>query len=137
MYGNMTVSVQDKKNFLEVLWGESKYTKYAENFTEFLEDPHLHSAVNEFEGLADELLKRAKRCGNYALKSCNYGLTENQERLDAANDSAMVELAKTLGVSLEIQGDPRGNTVKLKTPKTGRFNNPLGGREVGWGVPGS
>lgn len=43
-------------------------------------------------------------------------------------------MAESLGVTLELGGDPRGYTVKLMTPKSGRYNT-WGGAECGWGVP--
>ena len=42
-------------------------------------------------------------------------------------------MGEEYGLKFEIDGDPRGFAIKLKTPKTGRYNT-WGGRETGWGI---
>lgn len=120
------------REFLEVLWAESRFGEQTKTFTEFASTKEC----SEFHSLAMSLMKRARICNRLAIKQCNVGLTEAEQARDERNDDAIVDLANLLGIGLSIQGDPRGCTVKVRTPKTGRSNT-LGGAEVGWGVPGS
>jgi hypothetical protein len=121
--------------FLSVLWLESKYNdpngphKTYESFCTSRE-------YLEFHALATSLANRARTCKQLARTALNDGLTEAQEKRDQSNDAAMMDLAGKLGVYLEIQGDPRGYTVKLRTPKSKMYNT-MAGVDGGWGVPGS
>jgi len=91
------------------------------------------------------ILRHAKTHGRLAVDACNgigpfatgKEIDRWQERLDRKEElleRRLHEIATGIGVSLELGGDPRGFTVKLQTPKTGKYNT-WGGRECGWGVP--
>lgn len=43
------------------------------------------------------------------------------------------EIVEFYGLFLTFGGDPRGYSVKIATPNSGRYNS-MGGREEGWGV---
>lgn len=120
------------QEFLEILWAESRFGEQTKTFTEFTRTKEW----SEFYSLAMNLMKRARTCNRLATKACKVELTEREQLRDERNDDAIADIANLLGVSLEVQGDPRGFTVKVRTTKTGRGNT-LGGAEVGWGVPGS
>ena len=122
--------------FLSVLWLESKFNNYPEGLHKDYESFCTSREYLEFHALATSLVNRARTCKQLARTALNDGLTEAQEKRDQSNDAAVMDLASKLGVLLEIQGDPRGFTVKLKTPKSKKYNT-MGGVDVGWGVPGS
>ena len=56
------------------------------------------------------------------------------EKREKQLESRLHALAAEIGVTLSLGGDPRGFTVKLMTPKSGKYNS-WGGAEDGWGVP--
>jgi len=60
--------------------------------------------------------------------------SEWRDKKESQIERRLFELAESIGVTLELGGDPRGYTVKLMTPKTERYNT-WGGSESGWGVP--
>lgn len=91
---------------------------------------------NVIQETGEKIMDLARRTHRYAEIACNRELSAGEEKRSEAVDKEILELGKKIGVKFEIQGDPRGFTVKLKTPKSKRYNT-WGGVEVGWGVPNS
>ncbi len=129
----LNLKSKEVKEFLDVLWQESVFHGLHECFDEFRETGEMWPA---FELAAEQLLLCARKSADLALKYCNGPWNDFDQRADDANDDKIRQLARVFGVNIQIDGDPRGLTLKLKTPKTGRYNT-LGGRETGWGIPGS
>jgi plasmid stability protein len=104
----------------------------------FLAVLHLESRmdpgeVNRAGGL---ILRHAATHGRYAEAECCRELEPWEAKKAAQTEKRLEALAEELGVTLSLEGDPRGFTVKLKTPKSGKYNT-WGGAETGWGVPTS
>ena len=96
---------------------------------------------NEREAVILNFVKQIIRLGRtsarFAEHACNRGLTPAEERRDERNDERIKALCESLHPRIKpiIGGDPRGYTVKLLLP-TEEYNT-WGGKESGWGVPGS
>ena len=88
---------------------------------------------SEVGAVVTELFSLAKRANRYNEINCNGELTERQDALSAKVDTRMTELAASLGLESELNGDPRGFPFYVKLPKTGRSNS-WGGSERGWGI---
>ncbi len=82
------------------------------------------------------ILRSAATHGRYAVEECNRELSASEVSLHNASCERLARYANRLGVTLTLGGDPRGYTVKLMTPKSGKYNT-WGGAEDGWGVPTS
>jgi len=80
------------------------------------EEPTMPRAV--VRALCHRLMVLASRAHRLAEDRCNYGLDDEQEREDEANDSEATELVSGFGegFGLHIQGDPRGVVFKLIVP---------------------
>ena len=72
--------------------------------------------------VARNLCMLANTSQRYAVLACNVGLTERQERADAANDARIKALAESVGCGVVLSGDPRGAVVKIIVP-SGRTND--------------
>jgi hypothetical protein len=110
------MSKADRKDFLEVLCVESD------------EDRERTMQVGR------ALIRQSITHGRYAVMECNGDGGEWREHRQEVVSDRLERMAESLGVTLELGGDPRGYTVKLMTPKSGRYNT-WGGAECGWGVP--
>jgi hypothetical protein len=115
--------------------------------TRALPDTPAHLVVRA----ARLLMRHAKTHGNLAEAQCNgpgdyvnripypeageiYRKHEEwREKREQQIERRISEIAQSIGVVADFQGDPRGYTVKLHLP-TGQYNT-MGGRESGWGVP--
>ena len=87
----------------------------------------------ELTGRAVAFRKLARSLERYAVKGCNVGLNEREDaRASKAADAAR-DMARLIGATAIVGGDPRGYCLKLVLP-TGRYNT-WGGAEEGWGVP--
>lgn len=111
----------DKKLFAEILLSESNFEDEQDT---------------GFQDLLNELLIRSKKRARFALAMCNRNVSDKEKQDDEVNCRWLNRIALMLGVRVTIDGDPRGYTVKLLTPVTGKYNT-WGGKEVGFGVPGS
>ena len=85
------------------------------NGPEHLENPYYWDNPKEYRRKSDEW-------------------SEQRDKKESQIEKRLFEIAKSIGVRLELGGDPRGYTVKLMTPKTEKYNT-WGGAECGWGVP--
>ena len=84
---------------------------------------------------AVRISRAARAVDNHAVAVCNW--PEISVHVAKARDRAVKvlrEAERALKIKFSVNGDPRGHVVKLKTPKSGRYNT-FGGAEVGWGVP--
>jgi hypothetical protein len=86
----------------------------------------------------DRLLVLGRLSRRWALRECNVACRNNAERdrRDKQREELRAEIeyvAEALGVGVELDGDPRGYTIKLKLPSK-RYNSWDG---VSWGVPTS
>lgn len=74
-----------------------------------------------------------RQCNGYSPRQ--YAHPARAESRDAKSECREVEFLKESfrdrGLSLYLNGDPRGNPVGILTPKTGRYNT-MGGAECGW-----
>ena len=85
--------------------------------------------------LAHELLRRGRSHCRLHEAACNGELTPAQEAREGRIRDEIEALCKPYNIKPQFGGDPRGNTVKLMLA-TGEYNT-WGGKECGWGVPGS
>lgn len=92
--------------------------------------------VRRLTSIARSLSKiNERQCNGYVLaKGCG-GWDEAAEKRDLANESALQTTAKALldvyGLTVEFNGDPRGSAIRIKTPKTRRYNSLSGD----WHIP--
>jgi hypothetical protein len=84
----------------------------------------------------ERILTLATRLDHLAQKECNQELTQRQKKMqeNAQRELGFLIGSTALGVMFTFDGDPRACTVKLRTPKTKRYNT-WGGAEDGWAVP--
>jgi hypothetical protein len=81
------------------------------------------------------LLKKSRSMRHYAEVACSYGLSPRQETLCRNIRHRIKKLAKERDFGVKFKDDPRGYTVRLLLP-SGAYNT-WGGKEEGYGVPGS
>lgn len=111
-------------------------------------EPSIGKADASILQICSLIARHAATVQRYAIHECNIGSLSDgdQERANAA-EARIRELVATLPlvkdektgemkpIRPKFGGDPRGFTVKLVLPD-GRHNT-WGGKEEGWGVPGS
>ena len=82
-----------------------------------------------------ERCERALRAINE--RECNGYRCEADEDRDRKRvvriEAKVADMAGQLRIEVHYNGDPRGSAVKIRTPKSGRFNS-FGGAEDGWCV---
>lgn len=78
----------------------------------------------------EAVMPRAKRSSKLAETACNRQLSAKEQAEDEANDAEIRRLCKDFGVTVRLNGDPRGFVVKFVLPD-GRSND-MGGEE--WGI---
>lgn len=91
---------------------------------------------------------KAQRLNKIAERQCNgYPVFENgrfmlgwdpvaakkDEDREAKIEQELAALGNKYGLTFDTSGDPRGYVVKMKTPKTGKYNT-WGGASEGWGI---
>ena len=54
------------------------------------------------------LQKLARQLQRYHVDSCNYGLSPQQERNEAAREREVTAIRESAGIHVRVQGDPRG-----------------------------
>lgn len=90
--------------------------------------------LTELSDFVEKICPLGRRYSSLQVKNCNLGLTKTDERAEAKIEETIKKMAADFGFpGVELNGDPRGYTIKLVLP-SGRSNN-FGG--TGWGVPGS
>jgi hypothetical protein len=83
--------------------------------------------------MARTLMRYAATAQRYATLECNRGLTTAERERCNANRLRIAAWQVLAGMSVDIDGDPRGYVVKVHFPD-GSYNT-WGGRESGYGVP--
>jgi hypothetical protein len=93
--------------------------------------------------VANRLRFYATKLDAIATRQCNGHQTpqgdwdEVAAKLDDEREAKIEDSVRKIGVTYGLQfhfdGDPRGFVLKMKTPKSGRYNT-WGGRETGWGI---
>lgn len=76
--------------------------------------------IEEIVGLDQrlgELRKISRSLHRLSECSCNYGLTDRQEKRKERLEKKAVELGKELGFKVYFQGDPRGCALYLVPPE--------------------
>ena len=87
-----------------------------------------HSSGGELLGLLEAMGKAEVKLQRLHLQACNVGLTEAEEKREAAiTEKLRAELAE-VGLGLRVNGDPRGCAVRVVLPEGQRGNL--------WGVEG-
>lgn len=89
----------------------------------------------EAAAAARALMRLASTWQRIQVDKCNRPQTGTDEAREFKTENLLVGWAKRYRLSLDLGGDPRGYTVKVKLP-SGRYNT-WGGKEDGWGVPTS
>jgi hypothetical protein len=89
----------------------------------------------------DAVLPKARELHRIYERQCNGHQTssgqwdEKAANKDEAREDALerqlLQLGAKMGLEVYTQGDPRGNPVGIRTPKTGKYNT-WGGAEDGW-----
>ena len=117
-----------KKTFEEV--------EEQEKFLDVLVQESSHTSEDFIRELGNQILVLAKKNQRYSELECNRVLTKREQYLSGKVEENIRSIGERLHVSFSFDGDSRGFTVKLKTPRTGKFNT-WGGKEDGWGIPTS
>lgn len=80
------------------------------------------------------LMRHAKTHHRIQGDRCNIEFTPAMERREELLERRIKELAESIGLHADCDGDPRGYTVKVHFPG-GKHWNTWGGQETGYGVP--
>lgn len=91
-------------------------------------------SAKEFRAIFHTILQMTHEYQLLAVKACNEELSEKDKRRELEIEKWLSERGSYLGIVFTFNGDPRGYTIKMKTPRSGKYNT-WGGAEVGWGVP--
>jgi hypothetical protein len=91
-------------------------------------------SAKEFRKIFYTMLKWVSEYQLLAVKDCNKGLNDDDKFRESEIEKWLTERGAYLGVVFTFEGDPRGFTIKMKTPRSGKYNT-WGGADVGYGVP--
>ena len=66
-------------------------------------------------------------------RACDRAVAPRDASRQKSTCAKVADMAAQLGISIQFDDDPRGSSVRIMTPKSGRYNS-WGGAESGWYV---
>lgn len=126
----------DKKELAEYKEDVCKFLRTIICETDFdADDVYSDSRkAKEFRAIFHTMLRMTCEYQLLSVKDCNEGLSKEDKLRELEIEKWLVERGSYFGVVFTFDGDPRGFTIKMKTPRSGKYNT-WGGADVGWGVP--
>ena len=114
----MKTTVKQIANILsQVYRARDNYPEFATSFE--LATRHHGDTLYSFQvEVLGAIISKAKSYHSLQEHSCNFGLTERQEKREQTLEKQIMGLAECLGMKVEFQGDPRGYVVRLICGKT-------------------